>query len=339
MSSFYLLFISCCLFSASFSFGQRKQERIQSYFLEVDSILWISSHQSTSRSLSAAQQERLSFLMNKIMKKEPLSFRTELYRYLISRYDTRAFSHLLQAAVYEPEDKTILRELAIYYWITMDMDRLQLAFQQLRDHGILSDEYCLYGSDLLESVPLNGILLTHGFSDSFGCFYEQVTKGKRGDVFVISLDLLQSASYRDQLLKKGMRLPKLNSIDTQYVAEFVQLNSDREITSSLTIPAAYSKAIHQKKYITGLGVTMSSDPQFDNYFYNNYAWNEAFSKGVLEMSTEQSIQLAGNYLPMLLELRRVELQLQGDLTELDTVISSIAKKTGKLELVQLLLQD
>lgn len=319
--------------------SQGKQDRVQGYFSEMDSILNAANFNPLCRSLSEKQQVRLEELMEKITKKEKLTFRSELYRYLISRYDTRSFSHLLQAAMIEPKNKTVLRELAIYYWLTMDMDRMQLAFKEIRENGVLTEEYCLYGADLLESVPLNGMLLTHGFSDSFGCIYEQVMHGKRGDVFVVSLDLLQSSAYRDQLLKKGIRLPATAAIDTHYVAEFIRLNSNREITCSLTLPIGYFKGITAKKYVTGLGITISSDPQFDNYFYNNYAWNEAFSKAILGISTEQSILLAGNYLPMLLELRMVETQLEGEITELDSEITRIAEKTGKLDLVHLLLKN
>ena len=105
------------------------------------------------------------------------------------------------------------------------------------------------------------------------------------------------------------------------------------------MPEYYHQAINSNKYLTGLGVTCSSDPNFDNYFYLNYCWNEAFDKGVLEKSTKQSIALSSNYLPMLIVLRKLEANLENDISSIETTIKELAAKCGRTEIVNQLIRN
>jgi len=311
----------------------RQQKRLNTYDSLFHQVYQEANEQCCQRSLSPNTQKELQKYVEKMERLAPQSFVAQFDAYLLGRNDVNKYGKLQQAMLLNPTTE-VNRQKLNYYWITQQMDLLPLAFQSLELAHDLTQPLFDYGMDLLESVPLNGILITHGFHDTYGVIYQQVLRGKRQDVFVVSLDLLQSKQYRTNLLRAGMNLPATDFIDTAYFRSFMQLNAAKEIAVSMTVPATYIRPIINQLYVCGLTFTQSPDPNFDNYFYNNYCWNEVFNAAVLTDSTKQSVRLSANYLPMMLSLRAVQEQ-QGVVDErLYLVIKQVAEKTGKLDLVQ-----
>ena len=329
---FILVHLSTASISQA-SLSAKQQRRLNMYDSLFQHAYQAANQNKVQRSFSTETEKELKNYVDKMERLAPQAYATQINAYILGRNDVNKYGKLHQAMLLNPSVLVYEQKLN-YCWITQQMDLLPMVFQELESKNALTALDFHYGMDLLESVPLNGILITHGFHDTYGAIYQQVLRGKRQDVYVVSLDLLQSKQYRTNLTRTGIKLPADDFIDTAYFRSFMELNASKEIAVSMTVPAPYLKPIISNLYVCGLAFTQSLDPNFDNYFYNNYCWNEAFNAAVLSDSTEQSVYLSANYLPMMLQLRSVQLK-QGILDEqLDQAIRQVAEKTGKLDLVQ-----
>ncbi|NRA11630.1 MAG: hypothetical protein HRT57_06725, partial [Crocinitomicaceae bacterium] len=190
--------------------------------------------------------------------------------------------------------------------------------------------------DVLLSVPENGVLITHGFDDSYATWYKQNSADVRKDVTIISLDFLQSDHYRELLKEDGYKLPESKVVDVKFLKSFCELNTSKSISISLTTPKEYFKPIQSSLYITGLVFEYHKD-EFDNFHRNDDLWNSTLKKHLVNNATdEKSKQLSSNYLPMLLQLRKVyvKMDLKGKLEEVDEASDKVSVQCKKYEQVQ-----
>ena len=200
----------------------------------------------------------------------------------------------------------------------------------------LSNNAINYAEDILLSAPKNGTLITHGFDDSYAVWYLQSQKKIRTDVELISLDFMQSEYYRDQLKKKGYSLPNSKNIDVSYFAQFCKLNASRKLSASLTMPKEYFRPVLLNVYLVGLVFEYHTD-RFENFKANEYLWNSRLKKHLINnVYDETSKHLSSNYLPMLLQMRKVYGQ-KGDtdkVKEMDRVVDKIGAQCKKYDQVQ-----
>lgn len=296
----------------------------------------ISDTQRTSRSPSELQQIQMNQAVTYFEQNAPGSFESHYFKYVSGNYDTDLYSDLKAAEAIRPENSDVHVQMAGYFMIEDDADSALIYIDKLRESNRLTDNVIDYSGDILRSVSDEGALITHGFDDSYGTYYAQNSAGVRSDVTLISLDFLQSDTYKEELKEKGYDLPKSEVVDVDYLAEFCALNVDKNLSISLTTPKEYFQAIQDKLYVVGLVFEYHVD-SFDNFSRNDYLWNNSMEKGVImNPIDEKGKQLSANYLPMLLHLRRVY-QITGEdekMKEVDEVSDRVSVQCRKYEQVQ-----
>ena len=149
---------------------------------------------------------------------------------------------------------------------------------------------------------------------------------------------MQSEAYRSELKKDGYKLPSQNKIDVNFLGQFCKLNATRKLTVSMTTPKEYLKPVLSNVYVTGLVFAYHSS-SYDNFQRNVDLWEGALKKELVKNANdEKSKQLSANYLPMLLQMRKVYKQ-QGNsnkVKELDASIDKIGVQCKKYNQVQTL---
>lgn len=295
-----------------------------------------SSTQRTQRTPSEEQQLKMDETVKYFESFAPESFEYHYYKYVAGNYNVTLIEHLKKAFELKPNNADVHIQLAAYYIITGDTVNTKVFLTKMKGIGRISEDATTYAKDLMTSVPEKGTLVTHGFDDMYSCAYLQNILKFRPDIQLISLDFLQSETYREQLIKKGYSLPTETIVNTAFLSSFCSLNEAKTISISMTTPKEYFLDIKQKIYVVGLTFEYHSTV-FNNFYFNDYLWNEKLEKTLVYNSlNEKSKQLSANYLPMLLKLREVYIQ-QNDMdkvAEIDVAIDKVSVQCKKYEQVQ-----
>jgi hypothetical protein len=266
----------------------------------------------------------------------PNSFEYHYFKYTSGNYDVSRINHLREAEKIMPANSDVHAQLAAYNIIKRNSDSANFYVDKLVNSGRLNTNTLLYAEDLLLSVPKNGVLITHGFDDTYSTWRKQQLDGVRSDVTLISLDFLQSEYYRSLLKKDGFKLPEGDIIDVDYLKSFCELNTSKSIGISMTTPKDYFLPLKSNLYVTGL-VFEYHQSTFNNFDRNNELWNSSLTKHLIDgAKDEKAKQLSANYLPMLLQLRKVYGQ-KGELKkvkEIDEAIDSVSLQCRKYDQVQ-----
>ncbi len=298
------------------------------------------TEQRTQRTPSYARQAEMEEAVDYFEQNAPNSFEYNYFRYVSGNYDISREGNLAEAERLRPNNSDVHVQYAGYYVITGNQEEALAYMRMLINEGRLSHQALKYADDILRSVPQNGTLITHGFDDSYGVYYMQAEKGVRSDVQLVSLDFMQSEEYRRQLTSKGYKLPSASKIDVNYFAEFCRLNAGRKLAVSMTAPKEYFKPLMSKLYATGLVFEYHTEA-FDNFPQNVRLWESGLKKELVNNpGDEKGKQLSANYLPMLLQMRKVY-HAKGDaakVKELDASIDKIGAQCKKYEQVQSLKQ-
>lgn len=312
------------------------QEEVQSVSYEFNYSKQQSSTQRTQRSPNAIQQKTMNEAVDYFEENSPNSFEYHYFKYTSGNYDISRIEHLKKAEKMRPDNSDVHIQMAAYHMIENNTTDAKVYLEKLRKSKRLTEVVIHYAKDILYSVQDSGILITHGFDDTYAAWYDQNVKGIRKDVRLVSLDFLQSKAYRDKLSKAGILLPTSTVVNVAYLKEFCRLNAKKGIAVSLTTPKEYFEPIQDKLYVTGLVFEYHTE-SFNNFDRNETLWNSTLDKHLVTKATdEKGKQLSSNYLPMLFQLRAVyEEKGEADkLAAIDKSIDGIAVQCKKYEKVQ-----
>ena len=295
-----------------------------------------SSNQRIQRSPNEAQQSEMDNVVKYFDSIAPNSFEYNYYKYVSSNYDVSLVSNLKEAEKIRPNNMDVKLEMSGYYIIKNDYVNGLLSIEDVIKSGKLSKEVLLYSEDILLSAPLNSTLITHGFDDTYSTWYTQNKKNLRKDIRIVSLNFLQSEFYRNQLISEGYKMPNLDLIDVNFFSEFCEINASKNIVVSLTTPREYFKMNSKRFFVTGIVMSYSEEGKF-NFQENEKLWNSSLKKYLVDNAlNEKGKRLSSNYLPMLLQMRKVYNSLNDHKTvaELDLTIDKISVQSGNYEKVQ-----
>lgn len=296
-----------------------------------------SSTQRTQRTPTPAQQQQMNVVVDALEESAPESFEYHYYKYIAGNYNVALIDHLKKAEALKPNNSDVHIQMAAYYLITNETKNAITYLEKLSKSSRLSKEVIEYSEDILRSVRPGGTLITHGTDDTYGTAFVQLSKKIRPDVRIISLDLLQSDKYRENLKATGYSIPDSKVVNVQFLQQFCIKNSTKNISVSMTTPKEYLVGIQQNLFTVGLNFEYHTDLTFNNFNRNEELWNKDLTKTVAENATnEKGKQLSANYLPMLLVLRKVYEQKNETekLKEIDRSIDKISAQCNKYEQVQ-----
>jgi hypothetical protein len=285
-----------------------------------------------SRSPSPIQQQQMDASVQYMEQVAPSSFEYHLSLYTSGNYDTKRIAHLNEAEMQQPHHSVVQAQKTAYYIAIGDTLNTKVYLSKLKEHGHLSQDAIDYTQDVLLSVPPKGCLVTHGFDDSYGAYFNQQVNEIRPDVCVASLDFMQGAAYKSLLHSRNLAFSQTPVIDTSFFEDFCRLNEAKNIAVSLTLPKEYLLSVKEKLFINGLTMTYSSQEPTLLFFTNENLWFNEFKKHTLNNAqTEKGRKLAANYLPLLLTLRNYY-QVKGYTEreqELQKVIEKVSLLSGK----------
>lgn len=295
-----------------------------------------SQTQTQQRSPTEYQQTQMNSAVSYFETNAPESFEYHYYKYLSGNYNTDLFTHLQAAERLKPNNADVQVQMTAYHMINNSKAEALKYLEKLLENKRLQKSVIIYGEDVLRSVPMNGILITHGFDDTYGVWYAQMKNDVRNDVTIISLDLLQSSKYIDQLKTKGFSFPKTNVIDVVFLSQFCDMNASETLSIALTTPKEYFKSILSNVYISGL-VFEYKTSEYDNFWRNETLWEKELKKQLVQDSMDEKGRgLSSNYLPMLFQMRKVYNQTGNSekVKEMDAAIDKIGAQTNKYQQVQ-----
>jgi hypothetical protein len=170
--------------------------------------------------------------------------------------------------------------------------------------------------------------------------YQQIVQGIHPEIKLISLDLLQSETYRNGLAQAGYILPSETVINTDYLSSFCSLNNDKKLALSMTIPKDYLLPIQSFLFPVGLVFEYRKEYSISEpslVARNEQLWNTSLEKqNVYQYKSMESNNLSSNYLPMLLFLKSSYLLTNeaDKLIHIDKEIGTIAEKSGKVSFIK-----
>ena len=298
------------------------------------------SNQPSSRSADIPLQEKMDEDVRLLKDEDPNSFEYNLYYYISGNYNVDRETELSKAEELAPLDPTVLSQCVGNAMVKNDSAGTINYLEKLQVNNLLSEEVISYAKDLLLSAAEDQVLITHGFFDSYGVAYQQYINKFHSELTTISLDLMQSESYRYHLAKQGFLLPKSNTINTSYLASFCNLNSDKNIALSMTLPREYLSPIKEFLFPIGLVFEYRQNNKLskdDLVLRNEKLWNQTLEKrNMNQFQSTESNNLSSNYLPMLLFLK-AEYTTKGDELKLEWVEKEMeltARKSGKQSFIK-----
>jgi hypothetical protein len=281
-------------------------------------------------------QDQIDQELYRLQQLSPNSFEYHLNKYIAGKYDLALSAHLQQATQLDPENPKLTNLWVAHASISGDE---KLAAKYLSDwFSVQPDSQCIvtYARDLLNSVDDNGTLIVHAIQDTYSVLYVQFNLGIRRDVRVISLEWLQSQTYRDNVKSSAYLMPEEKVIGPEFLMRFCELNSSKNIALSMTIPREYVQKLSSSLFVVGLTLVHTNEENFENFYRNEQLWDEKWDKEFL-LSAQNSFcsrkDILSNYLPMLLQLRSAcfDQGMVQQLEELDIQIQSVAQAAGKKE--------
>lgn len=298
-----------------------------------------SKHQLTRRSASPEEVLNMKQGAQIYANMLPGSFEKHFYTYLLSKYNPGQYPELRQAANLEPTKTEVQQELAVYGVAVNDQEladsvALQMIAQNKISGGLLS-----YAADMVNSVPENGTLLLHGYTELIPVNYEKNNLG-RADIQLISVDLMQSPHYQASLEAQGFVMPNSTFVDTAFVQTFCSLNTSKNLFLSMSFPKEYFQGITSALNPVGLTFAYEQAAAFDYNAWNIALVEKKWKKYELGIGKDpQSDALSANYLPALLSVSRLYEQYNQteDVKEIDHIIMSVAtraRKTGQLSKIK-----
>jgi hypothetical protein len=300
-----------------------------------------SSRQYSRRSASEYEQMNMDNSVQYYKAMLPDAFETHFFAYLAGHYNTDLYPELQAAAELKPEDTEVKKQLAAYHIINNDAQQAVPIIQELIDTGAVSSWKLLYANDLLVSGEPNSVIVLHGFDDMFATYFVQNNNAVRQDVQLLSLDFMQSATYRTNWTDGDLNLPESTVIDTAYLSELCRLNPEKPMQLSMTIPKDYFVGLRAKLYPVGLTFRYSEQP-VDNFQRNDALWSTEMNKDLVDPIKIVSTAYRppdgwyANYLPMLLVLRQqyIALDRTEDVKRIDSEIDIIARNTNRPDLIK-----
>ncbi len=313
-----------------------QQSQKEQSIIKFEQVSTQSTYMRSQRTPSVAQQKQMDESVKELEKADVKSFEYNFFKYVSGNYNTEWFSFLKEAEKIRPNNADVQTQMAAYHLITANEKNALEYIEKLVKSARLSAEPIVYANDLLKSAPQNGVLITHGFDDTYAVNYLQLKNGIRKDVQLISLDYFQSETYRKMLLDKGFKLPGSKVIDVHFLNEFCKLNESKSISVSMTLPKEYLQPMKAQLYVVGLTFQFHST-EFNNYYMNDYLWQKELDKKLV--NNAQSVKakdLSANYLPMLLFLRTSYSRTNEaeQLKEIDKSLDKVAVQCNKYQQVQ-----
>jgi len=314
---------------------EKKSSQLNSTYSNYSSVQKKAKTQSTQRSPTEEQQSQINQLAEDMITIDPNSVEANIGYYEAGNYDIKRSSYIDNASKISPNHPDVLKYKVANAIILQDTAEAKVNLNAMAAQQVLTPEIQLYGQDIVQSACGNSILITHGFMDNYGATFSQINNTAHcdHDLTIVSLDFLQSETYREVLKQKGYQLPTNEKVDVVYLKDFCEKNEAKKIALSMTIPKPYLEPLVPKLSPVGIVFEYRASPE-RTFNEVEYCWNEKLNKkSIRGYSSPTSNSLAANYLPAmfyLLNYYRDTGQLKKQ-AEMEGEIEFVKQKAGLLQ--------
>jgi len=309
-----------------------KTSQLNSTYANYSSVQKKAKTQSTRRSPTEEQQTQINQLAEDMITIDPNSVEANIGYYEAGNYDVKRSSYIDNASKVSPNHPDVLKYKVSNAIILQDTAEVKVNLNAMAAQQVLTPEIQLYGQDIVQSACGNSTLITHGFIDNYGATFSQINNTAHcdHDLTIVSLDFLQSETYREVLKQKGYQLPTNEKVDVVYLKDFCEKNEEKKIALSMTIPKPYLEPLVPKLSPFGIVFEYRASPE-RTFNEVEYCWNEKLNKkSIRGYSSPTSNSLAANYLPsmfFLLNYYRDTGQLKKQ-AEMESEIQYVKQKAG-----------
>lgn len=278
------------------------------------------------------QVQQLNYELIKIKNANQNAFEFYLYNYKIGNYDFDRIEDLKMAAKMQPNHPEVLKSLSAYYYIQDEKASLKQQLSKMHSAKHFSSELSGFASDVLNSMPKNTVLITHGEDDTYPLLIEQFVNNTRQDVKIVSLDHLQSEDFRNKLKRDGILIPASQTINTSFFKEFVKQNKNKAVIAT-SVPKNYLNTISNNVYVEGLGFGFKINSELSNGKQLAKLYDESIKFSLRGKMNRNYNSLISNYLPFLFEVRNywIDQENTQKVKEVEADIVEIGKLSNKLE--------
>jgi hypothetical protein len=289
--------------------------------------------QRFSRSPSIEQQQEMDHILLELQRIAPNSYDYHMAKYLAGNHDVSNEFHLKRAETLRPNSTDVLVQNVAFFASLLDTTGIKVNLKKLVDSKWLSNEILQYAENMLQATPVNGVLVSHGIQDSYALLFAQLFRAVRLDVHCVSMDILQGERYRENLQKKGFVLPEYKGVNVAYLQAFCQLNRNRNVCLSMTIPKDYLQQMSNQLTVFGLVFVFDFSQNMQVVFEENERFfnRELTTKSLFETPTVSGNCLEANYLPMLMYLSKMY-EFSSDVTKLNRVELAILNVVKRCKL-------
>ena len=257
------------------------QSQVNQKKMEFSKAKLASSSQRTQRSPTEEQQQSMDKQVEDIEQIAPNSFDYNLMYYSSGNYDVTREPQLKIAEELQPDNADVLKFRVANAIVKGDTIEAKTYLKKLEEKQLIQPETINYTQDVIISSGTNSTIVTHGFNDAYGTYFNQFNQNMAPNTTVISLDFLQSESYRNVLKNKGYELPAQKTVDVPYLKSFCELNPEKNIALSMTIPKEYFEPIKDNIFVSGLIFEYKPSGNQPSFQKLEILWNQNLNKKVI----------------------------------------------------------
>ena len=328
------LVLAFSIFTFSFSWGQNVPSNAQS-----NGVLNNESEAAEKIVLeSTAVKEKARTLKSKKESKlNTNSFEYNYQNYLAaSSKNKKSFEFLQKAYEIYPDNVALYDDFMAYYEMNENATGRRQFSSKLAKSNTISSYLMEYNFNVLASLPLNSVLFTNGFDDTYPIWISQDVDNVRKDITIINISLLGDKTYLKRIFEKENIRYNHTLSGADLIADVMKSNAQKNIFIGLTVDKKIIEKLHKNLYLTGLAFKYS-EKAFPNVKQTTEVWENSFKKSSLNSlpSTFKEKQVLANYLiPMIyIHNRYVDLGEVKKAEELKKIALKIAAYNGKSKIV------
>lgn len=288
-----------------------EQKSLSDEYVALQQSFW----KSPEKELSSAQRGQLKAIVDRAT---PGTFDYHILKCLYAEDPVQTKQDLDQAASLNPNHPLVLVQQLKYYHILGNQAQAVVVLQSLKNSGRISNDKLAYTEDVLKGMPVNAVVLTNGFDDTYSMLYLQWVKGMRTDLMIVSIDYYRCAEFRKKIANRLIISEEKIKFNSRY--QFWKSLSDQRTSKSIvlpfTLPPTWLKEISASTVCGGLYLI---HPTFSSPQQRLQAYQQM---------TFASTSLSDNYLPFLFFLKQeAERSNAGLVATIESRILQIAEKS------------
>jgi hypothetical protein len=296
-------------------------------------------------------QEELNKIVGDVQKQIPGTYEAHYIKGWNTNIGDDKITHLEKAYSIDPTRPDTYDGMLTHYELTRNKTRVSEFCSKIFEANYISPQIYAWNYNMLNSLENEAIVITAGDNDTYPAWVLQQAKEVRTDVKVLNLALLGIDDYRERLFaemniaqfdltKAATALQDIKKANIQ-LCEHIRAHSKQPVYFAASCNKYVYDEFKDNLYLVGLAFKWTEN-SFDNIAILRKNYEKNFLKDNLKIALSQDLsetvvdQMNGSYIMPLITLHNhyQETEESNKLEEVAGILGSIAKKAGKEEAVE-----